>query len=475
MMSRCTHPVSRFTSHVSRFTCLCLLSTLCLLLPAQASGQARIVSLAPERGPTTGGTVVTLEVEGGVIFGPLEVEFGDRKAKNVRRVGLSTLEVVTPPGRPGPVSVRVVNGLWGTRTNPGIFTYVSPAPRLSRLTPSTAPVGSAELILGLEGDNFTTTSKVHVNGTTVPTILITAKRLEARLAAPLFAHARTLAVQVSDAGMGGGTSNELPFAVVNPRPEITGLDAPPLRTGQSAVPLTVRGRGFRPESRILVGGAPVPTGYRTDEELAAVLPAEPLAKPGDLALIVEAPGPGGGSSNAMTLSVQRPLPAQEAFVWPSGQGNAMTLSVQRPLPGRFLVFTSNRRGGRNHLFLLDRETGRLDPLEEANSVNGSDAYPSISADGRVIVFQSDRDRGQTDVLLFDRETRTLDPLPEANHPTAFDGFPRISADGRFIVFESDRLKGRPKIFLLDRETRRLSELGQANEATADDGLAAISN
>jgi Tol biopolymer transport system component len=98
-----------------------------------------------------------------------------------------------------------------------------------------------------------------------------------------------------------------------------------------------------------------------------------------------------------------------------------------PLPGRFVVFTSNRRAGRNHVFLLDRETRRLDPLEEANSPIATDAYPSISA------------------------------------------------DGRFIVFESDRLNGRPKIFLFDRPARTLSEVREANEATPDDGLAAISN
>jgi hypothetical protein len=229
------------------------------------------------------------------------------------------------------------------------------------------------------------------------------------------------------------------------------VEAPPLKVGGPAASLTVRGRNFRPDSLVHLTGAAVATQYRTAEELTALIPLERLAKAGELPVTVVTPNPDGGTSNAMPLTVQ------DLF------------------GGRFLAFTSNRRGGRNHVFVLDRETGRLDPLEEANSVNSNDGYPSISADGRFIAFQSDRTRGQTDVFLFDRGTRTLDPLPELNHPTAFDGFPHISADARFLVFESDRVRGRPKIFLFDRSTRWLSEVSQANEATADDGLPAISN
>jgi Tol biopolymer transport system component len=239
--------------------------------------------------------------------------------------------------------------------------------------------------------------------------------------------------------------------VVNPTPRMTVVEAPLLRAGGAAASLTVRGSGFRQDSRIQVAGTALETQYRTGADLTAMIPPQLLATAGKLAVSVMTPGPGGGASVSALITV---LPA---------------------LPGRFVVFTSNRRGGRNHIFLLDRESGKLDPLEEANSPNASDGYPTISADGRLIVFQSDRNRSQYDVFLFDREKRILDPLPELNHPTAFDGFPRVSGDGRFIVFESDRLNRKPKVFLFDRETRTLLELNQANDATADDGLAAISN
>jgi hypothetical protein len=430
----------------------CLLLTAFSLLPgAMAEAQSRILSLQPNSGSTRGGSVVTIEVEGGVVFGPMQVRFGERPATGVRRAGLSTLEVLTPPGEPGPVGVRVVNDLWGATTQPVIFTYIPPAPRLTRLVPAAASVGSEGIVLSIEGEHFSRTSGLRFGEASLPATFVTPRRMEARIPSSLLDRAGLVAVTVHDGALGGGKSNAITFTVANPPPEVTGVDAPALKAGGPAATVTVRGRGFRPDSVVQIAGTPVATQYRAAEELAGAIPAELLAKPGSLAVAVVTPGPGGGGSNSLAITV-RPQ-----------------------LRGRFVAFTSNRRGGRNHVYLLDRETGRLDPLEEANSTNGSDGYPSISGDGRFIVFQSDRHRGQYDVFLFDREARRLDPLTELNHPTAFDGFPHISADGRFIVFESDRQSGRPKIFLFDRETRALSELREANEPAADDGLATISN
>ena len=458
----------RFTFPASRFTWAFLALVLGLLMPAGAGGQTRIVALSPEKGPTGGGTLVTLQIEGGLALGPLQVEFGGQPASLIRRRGFSTLEAVTPPGEAGPIPVRVVSGLWGTKTAPAVFTYVPPGARLGWVDPASAPVGSDELRLRLVGEHFASASTLRFGEVQVPTTFVNPRRLEARVPASLLGRAREVDLRVADIALGGEPSNTLVFAVVNPPPHLIGLGTSPpgspaktLGAVGAAGSLTVLGQGFRPDSQVQIAGAVVETRYLATGELLALIPAEFLGRPGELPVTVVTPGPGGGRSNALNLrmsSINAPTPAARA-----------------PHPGRFLVFTSNRQGGRNHLYLLDREAGRLDRLEEANSKNGNDGYPSISADGRFIVFQSDRSRGQTDVFLFDRQTRSLDPMPEANHPTAFDGFPHISADGRFIVFESDRLKGKPKIFLFDRLSRTLSELTEANEATADDGLAAISN
>ncbi|HWT82759.1 MAG TPA: IPT/TIG domain-containing protein [Candidatus Methylomirabilis sp.] len=451
---------SRLISVTSRVLRWVLVTVVWLGFGPMASAAAANVSLTPDKGPTAGGTRVLIEIDDGLTLGRIQVDFGGRSAPVVRGLGVSIIEVIAPPGKPGPVPVHVVYGLLSKTTASAVFQYMSPSPRLTRLDPSVALTGSQDLTLSLEGEDFSTTCGVRVGDTQVPTTLVSPQRLQAQVPSSLLASTGMLQVRVIDTAVAGNASGIASLSVVNPSPQLTAVEAPPLRVSGPAAPLanspgpatvTVRGRGFRRESVIQLAGIPAQTQFHSDEVLTATIPAELLVKPRDLPIVVVTPGPGGGSSHPLSVS------------------------VVAPYPGRFLVFTSNRHSQRNHIFLLDRQVGRVDSLEEANSKNAEDSYPSISADGRFIVFQSNRRGGQFHVFLFDRETHSLDPLPELNHPTAFDGFPHISADGRFIVFESDRLGGRPKIFLFDRQMRTLSELSQANEAGADDGLAAISN
>jgi len=324
-------------------------------------------------------------------------------------------------------------------------------PRAVRVEPAEVPVGSDDTDVRVDGQYFTETAHVLVNGVPVSADVLGPTQLRVRLPSALLATAGQLDLRVVDGGREAAGAAALTVTVANPPPRLDVIEVPVLSVGDPEASIKLIGKAFRPDSTVQVSGKAIATAFRSPEELIATVPADLLAAAGTLTVSVVTPGPGGGASLSGQITVTDPV-----------------------FPGRFVVFTSNRRRGKNHVYLLDRRGNRLDPLQEANSPTGNDAYPSISADGRFIAFQSDRRQGQYDVFLFDREKRTLDPLPEANHPTAFDGFPALSADGRFIVFESDRL-GKPKIFLFDLRTRTLSELEQANETDADDGLAAISN
>jgi len=323
--------------------------------------------------------------------------------------------------------------------------------RATRVEPAEVPAGSGDTDVRVEGQDFTATARVHVNGAPASTDILGPTQLLVRLPAALLARAGRLELRVVDGERQAVDAAALVVTVANPAPRLDVIEVPVLAVGEPSASIRLIGKAFRPDSTVQVAGKAIETAFRSAEELIGTIPADLLAMPGTVTVSVVTPGPGGGSSLAGQITITDPV-----------------------LPGRFVVFTSNRRRGRNHVYLLDRRVNRLDSLQEANSADGSDAYPSISADGRFIAFQSDRHRGQYDVFLFDRERRTLDALPEANHPAAFDGFPALSPDGRLIVFESDRL-GKPKIFLFDLRTRALSELQQANDMNADDGLAAISN
>ena len=351
---------------------------------------------------------------------------------------------------PAPLAQRATRES-ATTTAGAASARLGPSARATRVEPAEVPVGSNATDVRVNGQDFTATTRVLVNGAPVTTDILGPTQLRARLPAALLARAGRLDLRVVNGEQESADAEALVVTVANPAPRLNVIEVAALLAGEPVAYVKLIGKAFRSDSTVQVAGKKVETAYRSPEELIGTIPADLLAAPGTLPVSVVTPGPGGGASLSGQITVTDPV-----------------------FPGRFVVFTSNRSQGRNHVYLLDRRGNRLDSLQEANSRDGSDAYPSISADGRFIAFQSDRHHGQYDIFLFDRERRTLDPLPEANHRTAFDGFPALSADGRFIVFESDRL-GKPKIFLLDLRTRTLSELKQANETNADDGLAAISN
>lgn len=127
--------------------------------------------------------------------------------------------------------------------------------------------------------------------------------------------------------------------------------------------------------------------------------------------------------------------------------------------GRFLAFTSNRRGGAGltDIYLYDRQEGKLVAAPGLNSKH-LDSQPSLSGDGNLIAFVSDRPGGSggRDIYLFDRAAGKLLPLPGLNSP-AHEHSPFLSADGRYIAFVSERLggEGERDIYLYDRQAQKL--------------------
>ena len=91
---------------------------------ALALGESPITltSVTPDRGPTAGGTRVTI-VGSGLIQGAT-VRFGAAAAKDVSVISLTEIQATTPPGPAGPVDV-VVDTLAGSASLARKFTYQS--------------------------------------------------------------------------------------------------------------------------------------------------------------------------------------------------------------------------------------------------------------------------------------------------------------------------------------------------------------
>lgn len=123
-----------------------------------------LVDIAPESGPTTGGTVVTAI---GNNFGPAgtpaSVMVGSVPATNVTVTGHSTLTFTTPPGTGVNVNLTITVGGQSSMAQP-LWSYQ--APSVSGVTPGSGPTsgGTAITITGANFGPAGTPAAVTING-----------------------------------------------------------------------------------------------------------------------------------------------------------------------------------------------------------------------------------------------------------------------------------------------------------------------
>ncbi len=137
---------------------------------------------------------------------------------------------------------------------------------------------------------------------------------------------------------------------------------------------------------------------------------------------------------------------------PGGRSlNSLASQSNPKIAGRYIVFTSDRRGSQD-VYLFDTVDGQLIDLPGLNQFNAIASDPAVSADGRYIVFAASRE-GRSGIFIYDRETRQLRNLTsnlpaEVRHPT-------ISANGSTIAFESSA-NGQWDILVYDRSGEPLN-------------------
>jgi hypothetical protein len=112
-------------------------------------------------------------------------------------------------------------------------------------------------------------------------------------------------VTVFNATPGGGTSNAQTFTINNPVPATTGLSPSSRTAGGAAFTLTVNGTGFVSGSVVQWKGASRTTTYVSSTQLTAAITAADVAAAGTAQVTVFNATPGGGTSNAQTLTIRR--------------------------------------------------------------------------------------------------------------------------------------------------------------------------
>ncbi|HEY3333573.1 MAG TPA: IPT/TIG domain-containing protein [Capsulimonadaceae bacterium] len=214
-----------------------------------------------------------------------------------------------------PVEIAVTN------PNPGGGTSVTmalpvnnPAPAISTISPSSVLLGSGGLTLTVNGSGFVSGSIVHLGSTSLVTTYVSSTKLTADIPAPYTVTAGTTQVAVTSPGPGGGSTTTLAFTVANPLPTVATIDPTTVLVGSGIAQVTLTGTGFVSGCKVMVGSTAVTTTYVSDTLVRAEVPETLTAVTGTLAVRVNNPTPGGGTSiTSATLVVANPLPVATAI------------------------------------------------------------------------------------------------------------------------------------------------------------------
>jgi hypothetical protein len=191
----------------------------------------------------------------------------------------------------------------GVTSNALTFTVANPTSvAITKLVPDVAVLGAtAPIALTITGTGFVPSSLVRFNGASLTTVFSSATQLTATIPAEAFLDAGKYGVTVSS----GTNVISLPigFEVRNPAPQTSAITPRTATAGTASVSLTIDGTGFTKTSAVLASGSPLTTTYVSATRLRATLPTTLLDTARSLAIVVQSPGPGGGTASAQTFSV----------------------------------------------------------------------------------------------------------------------------------------------------------------------------
>jgi hypothetical protein len=201
----------------------------------------------------------------------------------------------------GSLSITVVNP--GGASSPLTLAVNNPVPSLTSLSPGSTTVGGPAFTLTVGGANFVSGSVIQVNGSNRTTTFVSSTQLNAAIPASDIASAGTLSISVVSPAPGGGASPALTFTVNNPVPSVSSISPNPVVSVASGYTLTINGSGFVTASVVKIDGATYPTTFVSSTQVKAQVANSGLLSLGGHSVTVFNPTPGGGTSNAVTVTV----------------------------------------------------------------------------------------------------------------------------------------------------------------------------
>lgn len=264
----------------------------------------------------------------------------------------------------------------------------NPAPVTSGLTPSSAQQGSSPFTLTVAGSNFGPGSVVRWGGSDRPTTFVSPGELQASISAADLASQGAVTVTVRNPAPGGGISNAQNFTVTvpagNPIPGLTSVMPDLVVVDSAGFTLTAQGVNFVPGSIVRWNGQDRATAYSSATQLQASINASDIETAGTALITVYNPGPGGGESASIALTIldpgtdyfddfSRPDAATLGAGWIEKQPGAFSLG------GSSAVKNAVSTGYRDNLVYRPAEEDLLDveASVELNFTSPSVGYPQL--------------------------------------------------------------------------------------------------
>jgi YVTN family beta-propeller protein len=282
---------------------------------------------------------------------------------------------------------------------------------------------------------------------------------------------------VTAANAYGKTTYALSLTVGNPAPTLASITPNSIAAGSPDLVLTLLGTSFAPTSTVLFNGNSVTASFSTSLQMTATVPAASLLTLGDIAVSVQTPTPGGGSSASVMMHVGGPLKASPTRAGASADGGSFSSAISAN--GRYVAFVSSASNlvssdanAAYDVFVRDTCVGapggcvpatqRASVASDGTEANGDSGYTTanpelgvaISGDGRFVAFVSAATNlvpgdtnGVDDVFVRD----TCVGAPAGCTPTTSlasvgiggaiaaggSADPAISRSGRFVAFASN--------------------------------------
>jgi hypothetical protein len=230
------------------------------------------------------------------------------------------------------------------------FAVNNPAPTITSLSPTGVTAGGAAFTLTVNGTGFISSSVVNFNGTAAPTTFVSSTQITAAITAAQIATAGNANVTVINPTPGGGTSTVVVFNISsapNPVPTLSSISPTSATAGGAAFTLTVNGTNYVSSSVVNFNGSARTTTVVSATQLTTAVTAADIATAGSFPITVFNPAPGGGTSSAINLKVNNPVPSittlSPASATVGGAAFTLTITGSNFASGATGTFNGNAR------------------------------------------------------------------------------------------------------------------------------------